>query len=151
MRSGSFRPALGAGLRAGFELRAAFRAFVLRTQRLTAFGTELRTLRPRAARRTQRHGLAGEVEVLGHVEFAHFALNLLGGRLRLRGGEFGVDVGRARVAQRALLVPARREAHPMRAFRTLTEIRLGLVDGAAERAVVRRSLDGTLDLVGVRT
>src|SRR5439155_14196396 len=130
MRSGRFVSAFGAELRAGLELRAAFRALVLRPQRLAAFGAELRALCPRAALGTRGHGLARDVEVLGQILLADFLADLLGGCLGLRRGQLGIDVRRVRVAEGALLVPARRLTDPLRAFRTLPEIRLGLLDGA---------------------
>src|SRR6476646_6372300 len=55
--SHNFIPALRAELCAGFKLGSTFAAFVLRTQRLAALGTELCSLRMRPARRTERHRL----------------------------------------------------------------------------------------------
>src|SRR5262249_54398561 len=65
IRLHDFVAALRTELCACVEFRAALCAFVLGTQRLAAFRTELCSLSSGAARRTQRGSLAGQVQVFG--------------------------------------------------------------------------------------
>ena len=148
MRSGHLVPALRAELGPGFDFRPAARAFVLWTKWLAAFGAKFRSLCSCAARRTQRGGLASQIEVFSQILGAHFFFHLLDGGLRLFRGEFDFQIRSAVEAQRAFLVPAGTDADPVGAFRALTEVRLRFFDGRSEGVVVRGALDGAFDFIG---
>lgn len=72
---------------------------------------------------------------------------MIHGGLHLRGRKFRLDIRRALVAQRALLIPADVSADPLRALGTLPEIRLGFLDRLAKRFVMARSLHRAFDFV----
>lgn len=143
-----FVAALGTEFRAGIEFGAALGAFILRAQRLAALGTELCSLRSRAAGRTQRRRLAGQVKVLGQVLLPQLVFHLVHGSLHLRGRQFRLDVWSAVVAEHPLGIPAGIQADPVRAFGALAEIGFGFLDGVTKSLVVRGTQHGALDLIG---
>jgi hypothetical protein len=124
-------------------------ALVFRPQLAAALGTEFAALRAGAAGRTKGDRFGGEIEISRQVLLAHLFLHLVHGRLHLRHGDLGLDIGGASVAERVLGVPTSCLAHPMGAFRTLAEMALRRFDGFVESLVMRRTLDGALDLIAV--
>jgi len=129
-------------------MRAAS-AFDFRPHWIAALGAEFVILGLRAAGGAERHCFARDTEIFRVVLLADFFFHLIDGRLHLWRGDLGLDIRSAGVAERALGVPAGRLAKPMGAFRTLAEISLRRFDGFAKSLVMRRSLDGELDLVAV--
>ncbi len=63
------------------------------------------------------------------------------------GGEFDFQIGSAVETKRALGIPARADAYPVRTLWTLTEIGFRFFDSRAESLVMRRALNGSFDLV----
>src|SRR5512142_873272 len=112
-----FIATLRAELRTGLERRAAAAALVFRTKRLAALRAELRSLRARPATRAQRRGLRRQVQILREVLLLEFRAHLIHRGLHLGRGQFGLDIGRAFVAQHALAVPAGGLANPLAAAR----------------------------------
>ena len=128
---------------------SGWRASLRQARGVTALGTEFAALGAGAAGGAKGDRFAGEIEIFREVLLANFFFHLIDRCLHLRGSDFGLDIGRAGVAQRALGVPAGRLANPMGAFRSLAEIGLRRLDRLAKSLVVGRSLDGALDFVAV--
>src|SRR5678815_2243278 len=97
-------PALRAELGRAVGLGAAVRTFPLRTHARATLRTELATLCLGPALWTERRDHLGEVALSEEVHVAHFLGHLLSGGLGLGGGNFFVQIGRARLAQSGLLV-----------------------------------------------
>src|SRR5437016_3739492 len=143
--------ALRTELGAAFYFGATARTFILGTQRLAAFRTEFGALGMRAAGRTERHRLTGEVKVFGKVLVLEPGLHLVNSGLHLRRCQFRLNIGRTLVAQRAFRIPAGFVAYPMRALGALAEVGFGLFNSRTECLVVRRTLNGALNLITVGT
>lgn len=126
-------------------------AFILRPQRLAAFGTEFRALRARTATRAQSGSFGSKVNAFGQILPRNLHFHLLYGLLCLGGRKFCLEIRRAFVTEHALRVPAGSSTNPMRAFGTLAEARLGFIHGFVKSLVMRWTLYGALDFIGAIT
>jgi hypothetical protein len=111
-------------------------------------GTELAALRFRAALPAHRGGRLGEIPLLRVVDVPRLLEHLVARRLRLRRRDLLVEIGRARLAQARLRVPADRLAHPLAAPRALLEGRRDLFHRRVEGRVVLRAGRHRLQLIG---